>query len=138
VADRTRSLARGDSLSASTLSVPVLTVEDMTATVPAIIDTYVQAAAAADHDAVAACFTADAVVTDDGRTMVGRDEITRWRRELAAAFEYTVEVLGAQAVGDDAFLVTTKVAGTFPGSPVQLRYQFTLRDGLISGLDIAP
>jgi hypothetical protein len=39
---------------------------------------------------------------------------------------------------DGPTVVTAQVSGTFPGSPIQLRYRFTLRDGLIAAVTIAP
>jgi ketosteroid isomerase-like protein len=110
----------------------------MTDAVPEVITRYIHSAAATDFDTLVACFTDDAEVTDEDVTHVGPAAIRQWREALASAFEYTVEVLGAERTGDDSYLVTTKVEGTFPGSPVELRYNFTLRGDLISTLSIAP
>jgi hypothetical protein len=38
----------------------------------------------------------------------------------------------------ERFIVTGHVTGNFPGSPIDLRYVFTLRDGAIVRLEIAP
>ena len=38
----------------------------------------------------------------------------------------------------DRHVITTRLSGDSPGSPVEVPYHFTLRDGLISGLDIDP
>jgi hypothetical protein len=46
--------------------------------------------------------------------------------------------LSAAATGGDSYLVTTRVEGNFPGSPVELRYNFELRGDLIATLVIAP
>jgi hypothetical protein len=35
-------------------------------------------------------------------------------------------------------VVTTRLTGDFPGSPLEVPYHFALRDGLISKLDIDP
>jgi hypothetical protein len=77
-------------------------------------------------------------VLDDGRTYRGRAEIRGWREELASSFDYTVQVIDAVEIGASHYLVTARVAGSFPGSPVDLRYRFTLVDGLIDRLEIAP
>jgi len=37
-----------------------------------------------------------------------------------------------------AHVVTCNVSGAFPGSPVDLRYTFTLARGRIASLEIAP
>jgi len=111
----------------------------MTSDVPAAISRYISSAADRELDVLIGCFTQDAVVEDDGQTYRGRDEIRGWREALAAGPAYTVEVLGAEPTGaDDHYLVTTHVAGDFPGSPVDLRYLFTLNGDLISELSIAP
>jgi ketosteroid isomerase-like protein len=99
---------------------------------PEIIDRYLQLATSDDYAGMAACFTDDAVVTDEGHTYHGRDEIRAWREKLAAAFDYTVRVLRTEG----EYRVTAQVAGDFPGSPVELTYDFRLRDGLIAELVI--
>jgi hypothetical protein len=100
---------------------------------PEIIDRYLQLAAGDDYAGMAACFTPDATVSDDGHTYHGRDEIRAWREKLAAAFDYSVRVLRTEG----QYRVTTLVEGDFPGSPVELTYEFRLSDGLISELVIA-
>jgi hypothetical protein len=105
---------------------------------PEIIDRYLRLATGSDTAALAECFTPDAVVTDDGRTYHGRDEIRAWRDSVASAFEYTARVLQTEAGADGRHVVTALVEGSFPGSPLQLRYAFTLRDNRISELIIAP
>ncbi|MBF9034120.1 DUF4440 domain-containing protein [Rhodobacterales bacterium HKCCE2091] len=94
------------------------------------------AADASGPAAVAACFTEDAVVTDERHTHEGRDAIRSWREKAAAAFDYTVT---PRAVRDEgaAKVVTGDLVGNFPGSPVVLDYRFTLADGLISRLEIS-
>ena len=78
------------------------------------------------------------MVTDEGTTIQGHDSIRQWRRETAPSYNYTVEVLSAENTSGDNYLVTAKLEGTFPGSPVQLNCGFPLHDYLISELRIAP
>lgn len=110
----------------------------MTDSIPEVIDRYVTSAAKGDLDTLIACFTADADVTDEDVTYRGHAAIRKWREDIAGAFEYTVTVLSAEPTGSETYLVTCHVEGNFPGSPVQLRYEFVLRDGLIGKLEIAP
>ena len=105
---------------------------------PSVIQSYFDAGAASNYDALVACFTDDAIVVDDGSTHRAPAEIRAWRESLAAAFDFTVEVIEAAESGPSSYVVQTRVAGTFPGSPVDLRYQFTVIDGLVSRLEIAP
>jgi ketosteroid isomerase-like protein len=103
---------------------------------PEIINRYFRAVAEDDIDTLVGCFTDDAAVADEGRTHRGRDAIRAWREQTKSAYQYTAEVLRTEQNTDSRFEVTARLAGTFPGSPVELKYLFTLRDGLISGLDI--
>lgn len=68
----------------------------MTTSLPPFISRYFTAAEHDDVDALVGCFTDDAVVTDEGRTWHGHAEIRRWRENVATAYEYTLEVLGAE------------------------------------------
>ncbi|MEU4690808.1 nuclear transport factor 2 family protein [Actinoplanes sp. NPDC023714] len=79
-----------------------------------------------------------AVVTDDGRTYRGEDEIRGWQRRAAGEFTYTAELIGATRVDDTHYELVQHLEGDFPGGVVDLRYRFTLADGLITSLVIAP
>lgn len=92
---------------------------------------------AADGAAVADCFTADAVVIDENDTHQGRDAIARWKDAAAAKFSYTAQPTALAPQGD-RLIVTARVAGNFPGSPVDLRYDFTLTGDAIARLEIVP
>lgn len=95
------------------------------------------AADAGDGVAVANCFTADAVVVDEKRTHKGREEIARWKSKASAKYDYVSEPVAADEVGGKV-IVTARLTGNFPGSPVDLRYAFTLANGAIARLEIAP
>jgi hypothetical protein len=110
----------------------------MTVQLPTIISLFFDASDARDVDAIVACFTDDAVVTDEGRTYRGRDEIRRWRADVNAAYEFTVDVLGDTTDDPTGHDVTARLVGNFPGGTVDLVHRFELRDGLIAALHIAP
>jgi len=95
------------------------------------------AADAGNRPAIADCFIADAVVIDERQTHQGRDAIARWRAEAAAKYQYTSEPIAIEDAGDRT-IVTAHLVGNFPGSPVDLRYAFTLADGAIARLEIVP
>ncbi|MFT3978743.1 MAG: nuclear transport factor 2 family protein [Sphingomonas bacterium] len=95
------------------------------------------AADAADGAAVAECFTADAVVIDEKRTHRGRDAIARWKAEASAAYDYVSEPVAIDDQ-DGRIIVTAHLTGNFPGSPVDLRYAFTLAGDAIARLEIMP
>lgn len=86
-------------------------------------------------DAVARCFTAQAVVKDEGHTYTGLDAIKVWKAAASAAYTYTSEPFAMEQEGG-FHVVTSRVAGNFPGSPLDLRYRFRLERGLIASLDI--
>jgi hypothetical protein len=91
----------------------------------------------ADAEAVSQCFTADAVVKDEGHTYQGRAAIKRWKTEASAKYHYTCEPSACEQRGGKA-VVTCRLTGNFPGSPVDLRFFFELEGDKIASLDIKP
>lgn len=87
--------------------------------------------------AVAQCFTDGAVVKDEGHTYTGLVAIKQWKTEASAKYNYTVEPLASQQT-DNTTIVTSRLTGSFPGSPVTLRFVFRLERGKISSLEITP
>ena len=86
-------------------------------------------------DAIARCFTTQAVLKDEGRTYTGVDTIKAWKAAASAAYTYTSEPL-AMEEKDGFHVITSRVTGNFPGSPVELRYCFRVERGLIASLEI--
>ena len=93
------------------------------------------AADTSDANAVARCFSESAVVIDERREHRGRPAITRWKAEATAKYHYTSEPLAVDVSGPEV-TVTARVTGDFPGSPVDLRYRFTLEGATIARLEI--
>lgn len=90
-----------------------------------------------DGEAVARCFTEDAIVTDEGHDHRGRAAIAAWKAAASKQYSYTVEPFALE-VRDGKTVITAHVVGDFPGSPVDLRYLFALDGGRIAGLEIVP
>lgn len=88
-------------------------------------------------DAVARCFTPDGTVKDEKSTHAGHDAIQKWKAAASAKYRYTSEPVSYVREGG-RILVTARVTGDFPGSPVQLRYAFTLEGDRIAALEIVP
>lgn len=107
-------------------------------TLPDPIRTYLQAHDDRDTDTTLATFSVTAVVTDDGRTARGHEEIRHWLENASSEFSYERTLLGATATGPDEWLVSNNITGNFPGGTVDLAYRFTLREGLIEHLIIEP
>lgn len=109
----------------------------MTIKLPRTIAEYFEADRGKDAQAIVRCFAQDAVVMDEGRTYTGLDAIRRWKASASTKYTYTVEPF-AIAVDGDRTVVTSHLAGDFPGSPLDLRYFFVLAGEKIAGLEIVP
>ena len=90
-----------------------------------------------DVEAIARCFTTDAVVKDEGHTHTGLAAIRRWKAEGSTKYTYTSEPFAAEQ-RDGVTVVTSRLTGNFPGSPVDLRFFFRLERGKIASLEILP
>lgn len=90
-----------------------------------------------DPEAVSRCFTVDAVVKDEAQSYAGRAAIRQWRSEVATKYEYT-SVPFACEDRDGKTVVTSKLTGNFPGSPIDLRFFFQVKGAHISALEIIP
>ncbi len=90
-----------------------------------------------DSDAVARCFTKDAVVKDEGHTYVGVASIKKWKAETVTKYTYTCEPTSLEHK-DGATVVTAHLEGNFPGGKADLRFFFRLERGKISSLEIIP
>jgi ketosteroid isomerase-like protein len=103
---------------------------------PEVITSYLEAHQARDLDRAIERYTADASVTDEGRTYNGPDEIRAWLSRSASEFTYTIEITGATKLSDDRYDVSHHLEGNFPGGTADLHFRFTLRDGRIARLVI--
>ena len=95
---------------------------------------------AADREsgaAVALCFTPDGIVKDEGHTYHGSDEIRSWKAQASTKFAYTSEPFASERQ-DSMTVITSRLTGNFPGSPVNLRYFFRLEGDKIASLEIIP
>jgi hypothetical protein len=95
------------------------------------------AADTADAQAVADCFADDAVVIDEHREHRGLVAIRRWRLEAGVKYHYSSMPIAVSNFGIET-MVTARVSGDFPGSPVELRYRFALDGDRIVSLEITP
>lgn len=102
---------------------------------PAPITAYIDAENRHDVEAVALCFAEDATVRDEGRTIEGLAAIRQWKAETAKKYRHTIEPLACKRE-DDRTVVTNRLVGNVPGSPIELEFVFTLENEKISSLDI--
>ena len=107
----------------------------MKTSIPPVIESYFRASNANDIEALVACFSPDAVVFDEKQTHRGTAGIKAWGTDVRKKYEFKTEILDA-AGNSGGTVVTAKVAGTFPGSPVNLNFQFALGENKITSLEI--
>jgi hypothetical protein len=103
---------------------------------PRIIANYLAAERLADSEAVARCFSANAEVRDEGRTVRGLAAIKQWNLDARTKYQYTVTPLDVSQK-DENVLMHARLEGNFPGSPANVNYTFTLADDLITALEIS-
>jgi SnoaL-like domain len=108
----------------------------MTLDLPQPIAAYF-AADKGDSDAVSRCFTETPVVQDEGHTYRGRAAIRQWKADASTKYQYTSEPFACEQK-DGKFVVTSRLTGNFPGSPVNLRFFFGLEGEKIASLEIIP
>lgn len=77
-----------------------------------------------DPSAVAACFTVDATVEDDGTTYTGHTGIGQWVNDYHLRFGLAFEPNRAEVIAE-GLLLNGEVSGAFPGSPLTFDYVFT-------------
>jgi ketosteroid isomerase-like protein len=109
---------------------------------PPIISEYLAASDRGDTEAIVRCFAEDAAVVDEDQEWRGTAAIRRWRATVATAYQYTVQVTGAEALGQadgaEHHHVHVHLEGNFPGGQVDLTDRFALHAGRIARLEIVP
>jgi len=107
----------------------------MSAPLPQVLTEYFRATNERDIAGVLACFASEAIVEDEGGQYRGLAAIRKWFEETVRKYDFTVEVKDIHEA-DGKTVVTTLVAGPFPGSPVDITYEFTLAHLMIVRLVI--
>ncbi|MET2010928.1 hypothetical protein [Microbacterium aurantiacum] len=91
-----------------------------------------------DRAGALAAFADTAAVTDEGETYVGTDAIRGWLTTAASEYTYTTTLRGQRSGDDGRWDVFARLEGDFPGGVADLVFRFTVRDGAITELIIAP
>ena len=107
----------------------------MSLDLPTPVSNYFKAVNAQDVAAVLSAFTDEASVRDEGQDMIGRAAIREWVDDTTRKYRVTVTPIGLSQA-DERTIVTARVSGTFPGSPIELRYHFTITGDKIARLEI--
>ena len=87
-----------------------------------------------DVDAMIGPFAEGAIVKDEGHERRGIMAVRAWLEKTTA--KSSVIAVTNVAETDANTTVTGRVSGNFPGSPVELRFIFTLDQGKITRLEI--
>src|SRR5258707_4255952 len=93
---------------------------------PEPLESYFEAVNREDVEAMLVPFAANAVVKDEGKTRNGVLELREWIDEVTGKYHPRFEVEEVITEGAETAIVVGLVSGTFPGSPVRLRYTFRL------------
>ena len=103
---------------------------------PTPIATYIVAENSGDTEALAQCFAEDAIVRDEGQTIRGLAAIKQWKAETKKKYQHAIEPLASVQKGEKT-IVTNRLTGNFPGSPIVLQFIFRLDErDKISSLEI--
>jgi hypothetical protein len=107
----------------------------MLADLPTPIATYIGAANRGETEALGQCFAQSAIMRDEGKTIEGLAAIKKWIVETKQKYHHTNEPLAATQK-DGKTIVTNRLTGNFPGSPIELEFVFTLDHDKIAALEI--
>ena len=102
---------------------------------PKPIAFYVAAENSGDANLLDQCFAENAVVKDEGQTIEGLAAIKMWKAETKKKYQHTIEPL-ACTQKDGKTVVTNRLTGNFPGSPIELEFVFALDGNKIASLKI--
>src|ERR1700736_2392362 len=103
----------------------------MSVDLPTPIAIFIAAENGGDTEALAGCFAEHGVVRDEGQTIEGLAAVKEWMAETGRKTHPPVEPL-ASALKDDKTIVTNRLTGNFPGSPIELRFIFELEGNKIA------
>ena len=102
---------------------------------PQLVAKFVETQNTYNSGAYAECFTGNAIVHDEGKTHTGKAEIRQWIEEANEKYKSVMKPLRYEESGSNGIL-TAEVSGTFPGSPIVLKFHLGLKDGLIDSLNV--
>lgn len=102
---------------------------------PQIISAYIEASNTRDGERLGTLFTKDAVVHDEGHEHRGTAAIKKWLAATARKYAFTLTPIRLSQK-ENEMILTAKMTGEFPGSPISARFQFVLDEGRIAKLNI--
>ncbi|MCE4064043.1 nuclear transport factor 2 family protein [Chryseobacterium gleum] len=100
---------------------------------PNVIAKLIRAQNNFDSAAYAQCFTETAIVFDEGKTHKGKTEIEKWIDKSNKEYKATMEPLD---YNERENILSAEISGSFPGSPIILKFHFDITDGKIQQLKV--
>lgn len=100
---------------------------------PKVITELIKAQDNFDSLGYSKCFSETAKVFDEGKTHTGRAEIKNWIDKANQEYRITMKPI---EYSEAELTLKAEISGTFPGSPILLRYNFEIENGLITSLHI--
>lgn len=102
---------------------------------PEVVARFIETQNIHNSEAYTACFTDNAIVHDEGRTHTGKEEIRKWIEEANDNYKSVMKRLHYDE-SESKGVLTAEVSGTFPGSPIKLKFHFDIVDGKIQYLKV--
>lgn len=102
---------------------------------PKVVEDLVQAQNNFDNVAFAACFSETGEMLDEGKLYKGRVAIQDLTAETNEKYQSVMKPLDYTENGTSSVL-SAEVSGTFPGSPLVLKFHFEIIDGEIQYLKV--
>lgn len=100
---------------------------------PKVITELVRAQNNFDSAVYAQCFTETAIVFDEGKTHKGKTEIEKWIDKSNKEYKATMEPLD---YNERENILSAEISGSFPGSPIILKFHFEIADEKIQQLKV--
>ena len=107
----------------------------MSIQLPAPIATFFDAESRSDGEALSRLFSEDGVVLDEGHVIVGTAAIRHWLAQTKSRYHHTVEPLASETNQGET-IVSCRLSGSFPGSPIKVRFIFKLDGNAITSLEV--
>ena len=102
---------------------------------PKVLADFLSAQDKFDSDAFVKTFADNALVHDEGGEYRGSAEIKQWNEMTNQKYRTRMEPIAFEDSKDESIL-TIRMSGTFPGSPVEAKFHFVIKGGKIVSLRI--
>lgn len=102
---------------------------------PKVVTDLIKAQNEFNSAAYASCFSKTGVMFDEGKTHKGRVEIEHMIDEANKKYQSVMKPLEYAENGTTSIL-SAECSGTFPGSPLILKFYFDIADGQIQHLKV--